>query len=98
MTASVTALIDALRQHERAAGQVYSISAEEIEFFLNDRPALAKALEGLDPEVVAWAIIDAIGEIGILEMVEDAIRATVLTAAGFGVETGRDTPAYCKAT
>lgn len=96
MTTSVTALIDALRQHERVAGQIYSISAEDIGTFLENRPALATSLDGLDPEVLAWAIEDAIGEIGILEMVEDAIRETILAAAGFGVEDGRGNQVYCK--
>jgi hypothetical protein len=74
-------LLEALREHERVAGQIYSISTADIETFLRDRPALTARLEGLDPEVLAFAIADAIGEIGILEMVEDAIRDTILSAS-----------------
>jgi hypothetical protein len=74
-------LLAALREHERVAGQIYSISAENIELFLRNRPELLVRLNGLDPQVLAFAIEDAIGEIGILEMVEDAIRETILSAS-----------------
>ncbi len=74
-------LLEAMVNHERVAGQIYSITTEDVEAFLTERPALAAMLHGLDPEVLAIGIFDAIGEIGIIEMVEDAIRETILEAA-----------------
>jgi predicted RNase H-like nuclease len=78
----LNSLLEALVDHERVAGQIYSITTEDVEAFLNERPDLVAKLEGLDPEVLAFAIFDAIGEIGILEMVEKAIRETIESAAG----------------
>jgi predicted RNase H-like nuclease len=75
-------LLEAMVNHERVAGQIYSITTEDVEAFLNERPDLAAKLDGLDPEVLACAIFDAIGEIGILEMVEKAIRETIESAVG----------------
>ena len=85
-------LLEALVEHERIAGQIYSISTEDVEAFLNERPALAAMLNGLDPEVMACAIFDAIGEIGIIELVEDAIRETILVSAIQPAEPDRNDP------
>ena len=74
-------LLEAMIEHELIAGQIYSISTEDVEAFLNEHPDLAAKLDGLDPEVLACAIFDAIGEIGIIEMVEKAIRETIESAA-----------------
>ena len=85
-------LLEALVDHERITGQIYSISTEDVEAFLNERPALAAMLDGLDPEVLASAIFDAIGEIGIIELVEDAIRETILVSAIQPAGPDRDDP------
>lgn len=74
-------LLEALVEHERVDKQIYSISAENVEAFLNEHPDLVTKLEGLDPEELAFEIYDAIGEIGIIEMVEKAIRETIEEAA-----------------
>jgi hypothetical protein len=75
-------LLEALVDRENIARQIYSISTENVEAYLKEQPDLVAKLEGLDPEVLAFAIFDAIGEIGILEMVEKAIRETIESAAG----------------
>jgi len=82
-TTNISRLLDALSEHERVAGSglIYFITAEDVKAYLEERPDLAAKLEGLVPEALAWAIDDAIGEIGIIEMVEDAIRDTILAAA-----------------
>ena len=85
-------LLEALVDHERITGQIYSISTEDVEAFLNERPILAAMLDGLDPEVLASAIFDAIGEIGIIELVEDAIRETILVSAIQPAGPDRDDP------
>ena len=85
-------LLEALVDHERITGQIYSISTEDVEAFLNERPTLAAMLDGLDPEVLASAIFDAIGEIGIIELVEDAIRETILVSAIQPAGPDRDDP------
>ena len=85
-------LLEALVDHERITGQIYSISTEDVEAFLNERPPLAAMLDGLDPEVLASAIFDAIGEIGIIELVEDAIRETILVSAIQPAGPDRDDP------
>ena len=85
-------LLEALVDHERVTGQIYSISTEDVEAFLNERPTLAAMLVGPDPEVLASAIVDAIGEIGIIELVEDAIRETILVSAIQPAEPDRDDP------
>ncbi|MBU4225454.1 MAG: hypothetical protein KKC71_06500 [Chloroflexi bacterium] len=90
-TTNISGLLDALREHAPAVGQLYSISVEDVAAYLKERPDLAEILEGLEPGVIAWAIFDAIGEIGILEMVEEAIRDTILAAAT-QPEPGRDDP------
>ena len=74
-------LLEAMVEHERVAGQIYSITTEDVEAFLNEHPDLVTKLEGPDPEVLAFEIYDAIGEIGIAEMVEKAIRETIESAA-----------------
>lgn len=84
--------LEAMVEHERIAGQIYSISTEDVEAFLNERPTLAAMLEGLDPEVLASSIFDAIGEIGIIELVEDAIRETILVSAIQPAGSDRDDP------
>ena len=85
-------LLEALVDHERVTSQIYSISTEDVEAFLNERPALAAMLDSLDPEVLANAIFDAIGEIGIIELVEDAIRETILVSAIQPAGPDRDDP------
>ena len=85
-------LLEAMVEQERITGQIYSISTEDVEAFLNERPTLAAMLEGLDPEVLASAIFDAIGEIGIIELVEDAIRETILVSAIQPAGPDRDDP------
>jgi hypothetical protein len=85
-------LLEAMVEQERITGQIYSISTEDVEAFLNERPTLAAMLDGLDPEVLASAIFDAIGEIGIIELVEDAIRETILVSAIQPVGPDRDDP------
>ena len=85
-------LLETLVDHERITGQIYSISTEDVEAFLNERPTLAAMLDGLDPEVLASAIFDAIGEIGIIELVEDAIRETILVSAIQPAGPDRDDP------
>lgn len=90
-TTTLNNLLDALSEHERVAGLIYSISTEDVETYLVERPDLAAQLECLDLKALAFAICDAIGEIGIVEMVEDAIRDTILAAAT-QPEPGRDDP------
>jgi hypothetical protein len=75
-------LLEALVERESVAGRIYSLSTENVEVFLKEQPDLVAKLEGLAPEVLACAIFDAIDEIGILEMVEKAIRETIESAAG----------------
>ena len=74
-------LLEAMVEHERVAGQIYSITTEDVEAFLNEHADLSAKLEGLDPEVLAFEIYDAIGETGIVEMVEKAIREAIESAA-----------------
>ncbi len=90
-TTNISSLLDALREHVDAVGQIYSISVEDVAAYLKERPDLTEILEGLEPGVIAWAIFDAIGEIGILEMVEEAIRDTILASAT-QPEPDRDDP------
>jgi hypothetical protein len=69
-------LLTALGRHARQ-GCLYAITLEDVSVFLQENPALAELLDGLDPEALAVEIYDAIGEIGILELVEQAIREAV---------------------
>ena len=73
--------LEAMVEHERVAGQIYSITTEDVEAYLNEHPGLVAKLEGLVPETLAFEIYDAIGEIGIVEMVEKAIRETIESMA-----------------
>ena len=74
-------LLDALKEHDCIAGQICPIATEEVRVFLNECPDVGTKLEGLDPEVLAWAIEEAIGELGILELVQPAIVRTIEGAA-----------------
>lgn len=74
-------LLEAMVEQECITGQIYSISTEDVETFLNQHPELVAKLEELDLEVLAVAIFDAIGEIGIIELIEKAIRETIEAAA-----------------
>ncbi len=80
----VDRLLEALKERERVAGQIYSISTEDLRTMLDEHPGVSAKLEGLDPEVLAWAITDAIGELGILELVRSAIFQTIEIAASGG--------------
>ena len=85
-------LLEAMVEHERVAGQIYSFTTEDVEAFLNEHSDLSAQLDGLNPEILAFEIYDAIGEIGIAEMVEKAIRETIESAAvrsGSEKEEGR---------
>jgi len=78
---AVNGLLAALREHERVTGQICSISDEDVTAYLNEHLDLAAKLDGLDPEELASAIFDAIGDLGALELVENTIGETIEAAA-----------------
>ncbi len=91
-TNAVNNLLDALKEHERIGGQIYSISTEAVRVFLSERLDMAARMKGLDPEALAMDILDAIGEMGILEKVEESIARTIEEAAAEPPELDRHDP------
>ena len=86
-------LLDAIRQHARPDGSVYVISIDDMAGYLHERPDLVVLLENLDPDEVAMEIFDAIGSLGLLELVEEhAIRETIQNMNGRSTECDRDDP------
>ena len=83
MTTNFPKLADALKTHARSFDDnVYSIGVGDIlEYIETDLrtafPDLFTQVAALDPTVLAIEIADAIGEIGILEMVEQSILETI---------------------
>ena len=83
MTTNLTKLAEALKTHARSFDDnVYSIGVDDIlEYIETDLrsafPDLFNHVTSLDPTVLAIEIADAIGEIGILEMVEQSILETI---------------------
>ena len=83
MTTNLTKLAQALKTHARSFDDnVYSIGVGDIlEYIQTDLrsafPDLFNQVAALDPTVLAIEIADAIGEIGILEMVEQSILETI---------------------
>jgi len=74
-------LLDALRAQGRVAGQLYTIPVEDVEALFKANPELIAMLEGVDAETLAQEIYDAIGAIGIQEMVMQVVWITILAAA-----------------
>jgi len=83
MTTNFPKLAEALKTHARSFDDnVYSIGVGDIlEYIETDLrsafPDLFNQVTALDPAILAIEIADAIGEIGILEMVEQAILDTI---------------------
>lgn len=83
MTTSLTQLAEALKTHARSFDDnLYSIGVADIlEYIQTDlraaHPDLFNQVASLDPTVLAIEIADAIGEIGILEMVEQSVLETI---------------------
>ena len=83
MTTNLTKLAQALKTHARSFDDnVYSIGVGDIlEYIQTDLrsafPDLFNQVAALDPTILAIEIADAIGEIGILEMVEGSIQETI---------------------
>lgn len=83
-------LLDAIRQQARLDGNVYVISIDDIAGYLHERPDLVALLENQDPDDVAMEIFDAIGSLGLLELVEEhAIRETIQNMSGWFTECNR---------
>jgi len=83
MNTNFTQLAEALKTHARSFDDnIYSIGVGDIlEYIQTDLraafPDLFNQVAALDPTVLAIEIADAIGEIGILEMVEQSILETI---------------------
>ena len=83
MNTNLTELAGALKTHARSFDDnVYSIGVGDIlEYIQIDlraaHPDLFDQVASLDPTVLAIEIADAIGEIGILEMVERSVLETI---------------------
>ena len=83
MNTNFTQLAEALKTHARSFDDnIYSIGVGDIlEYIETDLrtafPDLFTQVAALDPTVLAIEIADAIGEIGILEMVEQSILETI---------------------
>ena len=84
-------LLDALRAQGRVAGQLYAIPVEDVEALLKADPKLTALLERVDAEALAAEIYDAIGAIGIREVVLQVVWANLLAAADWP-EVERDDP------
>ena len=88
MTTNFPKLADALKTHARSFDDnIYSIGIGDVlEYIQTDLraafPDLFNQVAALDPTVLAIEIADAIGEIGILEMVEQAILETIRKQTG----------------
>ena len=80
---NLTKLTDALKTHAHSFDDnIYSIGVGDIlEYIQTDLrsafPDLFNQVTALDPTALAIEIADAIGEIGILEMVEQSILETI---------------------
>ena len=86
-------LLDAIRRYAHPDGNVYVISIDDIAGYLHERPDLVALLENLDTDEVAMEIFDAIGSLGLLELVEEhAIRETIQDMNGWSAECDRDDP------
>ena len=83
MNTNFTQLAEALKTHARSFDDnIYSIGVGDIlEYIQTDLrsafPDLFNQVAALDPTILAIEIADAIGEIGILEMVEGSILETI---------------------
>ena len=83
MSTNFTELAQALKTHARSFDDnIYSIGVGDIlEYIETDLrsafPDLFNQVAALDPAILAIEIADAIGEIGILEMVEGSIQKTI---------------------
>lgn len=92
MNTNLTELAEALKTHARSFDDnIYSIGVGDIlEYIDTDlraaHPDLFDQVASLDPTVLAIEIADAIGEIGILEMVEQSVLETIRKQ----IETERD--------
>ena len=88
MTTNFPKLADALKTHARSFDDnIYSIGIGDVlEYIQTDLraafPDLFNQVAALDPTVLAIEIADAIGEIGILEMVEQSILETIRKQTG----------------
>ena len=88
MNTNFTQLAEALKTHARSFDDnVYSIGVGDVlEYIQTDLrtafPDLFNQVAALDPAILAIEIADAIGEIGILEMVEQAILETIRKQTG----------------
>jgi len=88
MSTNFTELAQALKTHARSFDDnIYSIGVGDIlEYIQTDLraafPDLFNQVAALDPTVLAIEIADAIGEIGILEMVEQSILDTIRKQTG----------------
>ena len=88
MNTNFTQLAEALKTHARSFDDnVYSIGVGDVlEYIQTDLrtafPDLFNQVAALDPAILAIEIADAIGEIGILEMVEQSILDTIRKQTG----------------
>jgi len=88
MTTNFPKLADALKTHARSFDDnIYSIGIGDVlEYIQTDLraafPDLFNQVAALDPTVLAIEIADAIGEIGILKMVEQSILETIRKQTG----------------
>jgi hypothetical protein len=88
MNTNFTELAEALKTHARSFDDnVYSIGVGDIlEYIETDLhsafPDLSNQVATLDPAILTIEIADAIGEIGILEMVEQSILETIRKQVG----------------
>jgi len=91
MTDTQIPLLDALRKHARPDGSLYVICLDDVAGYLHERPDLAALLDGFDPDELAMEIMDAIGSLGILELVEEhALRGTIQEKACWGTSSDYD--------
>lgn len=78
---SVQKLLTAIREYGESDGTVYAIRPPDIEAYLQENPDLAADLEDHDLEEVGQIVMnfmDALGEIGIVELVERELRSAIL--------------------
>ena len=82
MTPNFQRIKDALTQHcLDSLGNVYTITVDDIVDYIEKElsPALKANLASLDETNLAFEIADAIGNVGIMELIETAICETIKT-------------------
>ena len=100
MTLNFQPLKAALEELDRdcfANGCIYSITAYDILNYIENelsalKPDLAAKAASLDATALAMEIADCIGNIGLLEYVEGAVRDAILNQAEFEARNNQQTP------